>query len=115
MHLQNRPKKGLLGTTQPRDFEKDGPFTAENESFGDATGGSRPSGPLSVWTTGVWERESITMRWFEHGLAKLVQRCSTPPTGEPADTSQFLKVLKKPKPQGRFAVLEDLFARLRRG
>ena len=105
IRLQNRPQKELLGTALPRDSEKDSPFTAENESFG----------PLSVWTTGVWERESMIMRWLEHGLVKLVQRCSTPPAGEHVDTSLFLKVLKKPEPQGRLAVLEDLFARLRRG
>ena len=115
MHLQNRPKKWLLGSTLPRDFEKDGAFTAENESLGDATGVPHHFGPLSVWTTGVWERESMIMRWLEHGLVKLVQRCSTPPT-EPVDTSHFLKVLKKPEPQGRprLAELEDLFSRLRR-
>jgi phosphatidylglycerophosphatase GEP4 len=108
IRLQNRPQKGLLGTALPRDFEKDGPFTAENESS--ATGTPHPFGPLSVWTTGVWERESMIMRWLEHGLVKLVQRCSTPLTGEPVDTSLFLKVLRKPEPQGRLAVLEDLFA-----
>ena len=67
MRLQNRPQKGLLRSTLSRDFEKDGAFTAENKSFGDAIG------PLSVWTTGVWERESMTMRWLEHGLVKLVR------------------------------------------
>ena len=111
MRLQSRPQKG---STLPRDFEKDGAFTAENESFGVATGAPHPFGPLSVWTTGVWERESMIMRWLEHGLVKLVRRCSTLPTYEPVDTSQFLKVLRKPEPQGRLGGLEDLFSRLRR-
>ena len=112
IRLQNRPRKGLLGTAPHRDSEKDRLFTAEN---GSSTGAPHPFGPLSVWTTGVWERESMIMRWLEHGLVKLVRRCSTPPEGEPVDTSLFLKVLKKPEPQGRLTVLEDLFARLRRG
>ena len=115
IRLQNRPQKGLLGTALPRDSEKDGSLTGENESFGNATGAPHPFGPLSIWTTGVWERESMIMRWFEHGLVKLVQRFSIPPTGEPVDTSLFLKVLRKPEPQGRLAVLEDLLTRLRRG
>jgi phosphatidylglycerophosphatase GEP4 len=97
IRLQNRPQKGLLGMALPRDSEKDGSSTAENGSFGDATGAPHPFGPLSVWTTGVWERENMIMRWLEHGLVKLVQRCSTPPTGEPVDTSEFLKVLRKPE------------------
>jgi phosphatidylglycerophosphatase GEP4 len=114
MRLQNRPQKGILGSTLSRNFKKDGAFTAENESPCDATGVLHPFGPLSVWTTGVWERESMTMRWLENGLVKLVQRCSTPPTGEFVDTSQFLKVFSKPEPQGRLAELQGLFARLRR-
>ena len=109
MHLQNCPQKGLLGSKLSRDSEKDDPFTAR-----DGTGDLHPFGPLSVWTTGVWERESMIMRWLEHGLVKLVQRCSTPPPGEAVDTSRFLKVLSKPEPRGKLAELEDLFARLRR-
>ena len=115
IRLQNRLQKGFLGTALSRDSEKDGSLTVENESFGNATGVPHPFGPLSIWTTGVWERESMIMRWLEHGLVKLVQRFSTPPTGEPVDTSLFLKVLRKPEPQGRLAVLEDLLRRLRRG
>ena len=115
IRFQIRPQKGLLGKGIPRDIEKDSPLSAENEPFGDAIGSLHPSGPLSIWTTGVWERESMIMRWLERGLVKLVQRCSTPPRGEPVDTSPFLKVLGKPEPQRRLAVLEDLFTRLRRG
>ena len=114
MHLQNRRQKGIFGLTLSRNFKKDGALAADNESFGNATGVLHPSGPLSVWTTGVWEKESMMMRWLENGLVKLVQRCSTPPTGEPVDTSQYLKSLQKPEPQGRLDQLEGLFAKLRR-
>ena len=114
IRLQNRPQKELLGSALPRGSEKDGPFTVENESFGDATGAPHSFGPLSVWTTGVWERESMIMRLLEHGLVKLVQRCSTPPTGEPVDSRLFLKVPQKPEPQRKLTVLQDFFARLRR-
>jgi phosphatidylglycerophosphatase GEP4 len=30
--------------------------------------------PLAVWTTGVWMRESMTMRWTETWLVHLVER-----------------------------------------
>ncbi|KAH7908106.1 mitochondrial PGP phosphatase-domain-containing protein [Hygrophoropsis aurantiaca] len=34
----------------------------------------RPSGPLAIWTTGVWQKESMTMRWCERKLVDLVRR-----------------------------------------
>jgi phosphatidylglycerophosphatase GEP4 len=116
MRLQNRPRKGLLGTVLSRDIAKDSSLIPEKESFGDPTRASHPFGPLSVWTTGVWERESMVMRWLEYRLVKLVQRWSTPPPDEPIDPSPFLKVLSKPESQRRrLSVLEVLFAKLRRG
>lgn len=101
MRLQSRPQN-----------EKDDTLTTAKGPIGNATGALHPLGPLSVWTTGVWERETMVMRWLEHGLVKLVQRWSTPPAGEPIDTSPFFI---KPEPKKRLNVLEDLFARLRRG
>jgi len=32
-----------------------------------------PNGPLAIWTTGVWERESMLMRWAEKRLVKAVE------------------------------------------
>ena len=111
MSLQNRLSKGPLGMALFPDSKKD----TEKKPIGDdAIGASHPCGPLSIWTTGVWERESMVMRWIEHGLVKLVQRWSTPPHCEPIDTSPFLKVFREPEPPKRLNVLEDLFARLRR-
>ena len=39
-------------------------------------GGSGEStrAPLAVWTTGVWTRESMTMRWAEAWLVHLLER-----------------------------------------
>jgi len=90
-------------------------LTAEKESLDEPIGVSHPVGPLPIWTMGVWERESMIMRWLEHGLVKLVQRWTTPPAGEAIDTTPFLKVLKKPEPQRKLGVLQYLFTRLRRG
>jgi phosphatidylglycerophosphatase GEP4 len=115
MRLQKHPQKGLLGTALSRNIEKDSTSTAEKESFGEPTGVSHPVGPLPIWTTGVWERESMIMRWLEHGLVKSVQRWTTPPAGEAIDPTPFLKVLRKPEPQRKLSVLEHLFARLRGG
>lgn len=31
-------------------------------------------GPLSIWTTGVWKKESMLVRWSEHKLVEIVER-----------------------------------------
>ncbi|KIP08684.1 hypothetical protein PHLGIDRAFT_29464 [Phlebiopsis gigantea 11061_1 CR5-6] len=31
-------------------------------------------GPLSIWTSGVWQREATAMRWLEKGLMQGIQR-----------------------------------------
>ena len=33
-------------------------------------------GPLAVWTTGVWQRESMMVRWLEKRVVDLVTRCT---------------------------------------
>jgi phosphatidylglycerophosphatase GEP4 len=54
-----------------------------DSSSGDAGAGSSASvggggectrAPLAVWTTGVWTRESMAMRWAEAWLVHLVER-----------------------------------------
>jgi phosphatidylglycerophosphatase GEP4 len=37
-------------------------------------GGESTGAPLAVWTTGVWMRESMAMRWAEKWLVHLVER-----------------------------------------
>ncbi|KZV68767.1 HAD-superfamily phosphatase [Peniophora sp. CONT] len=37
-------------------------------------GEGRVDGPLAVWTTGVWQRESMAFRWAEGKLVQLVER-----------------------------------------
>jgi phosphatidylglycerophosphatase GEP4 len=38
-------------------------------------------GPLAVWTTGVWQRQGMLMRWLEKTLVMSVERWSS--MGEP--------------------------------
>jgi phosphatidylglycerophosphatase GEP4 len=45
------------------------------ESGASVGGGGEPTrAPLAVWTTGVWMRESMAMRWAEMWLVHLVER-----------------------------------------
>lgn len=37
-----------------------------------------PSGPLAIWTSGVWQKESMLMRRMELGLVNVVKRFTTP-------------------------------------
>lgn len=41
-------------------------------------GGSdlKSCGPLAVWTTGVWQRESMVVRWLEKRVVDMVARGS---------------------------------------
>ncbi|TFK21985.1 hypothetical protein FA15DRAFT_681888 [Coprinopsis marcescibilis] len=53
-----------------------------------------PDGPLAIWTTGVWKKEAMVMRYLEQSLVKAVTRWST---GEPFDGARFLKVIPAPE------------------
>ncbi len=91
------------------------PFDKKGESqltkSGDELYPTSPAGPLSVWTTGVWERESMVMRWIEKSLVNIVDRWSTSLHGESLDTAVFLKeVPSSPKQPG---LIEKLWLKLR--
>ncbi|KAF5322069.1 hypothetical protein D9619_001632 [Psilocybe cf. subviscida] len=71
-------------------------------------------GPLAIWTTGVWERESMVMRWLERKLVDAVENWSTPPTEGTLDTSVFTKHYIEPEPHKKPTVMESILASLRR-
>lgn len=50
-------------------------------------------GPLSVWTSGVWEKESMLMRALEKGVLKGIQRYIAADNGlhSPAELERFVK------------------------
>lgn len=54
-------------------------------------------GPLAIWTTGVWEKESMTMRWLEkltmQGVHMLVNRGAAAQGMPLPDWSRFVKPL----------------------
>jgi phosphatidylglycerophosphatase GEP4 len=56
-------------------------------------------GPLSVWTTGVWKKESMTMRYLEKSLVQNIQRFIVPDNGlGHTDVSRFMKPPPSPPP-----------------
>jgi phosphatidylglycerophosphatase GEP4 len=108
MQMQSdRQQQNLLTSPTPSQ-------DAEKESRLEAPKAEIPAGPLAIWTTGVWERENMLMRWMERRLMNTVERWSTPPTGEPIDVSPFLKE-EKIEPPKKSRCLVALSSRLRRG
>ena len=76
--------------------------------------GEGAQGPLSIWTTGVWKRESMLMRCLESGLVRAVHRYSTPVCGQ-SDFSHFIiKEEVKPEFSRNFGLIERLLSRFRR-
>ncbi|KAK7472398.1 hypothetical protein VKT23_000513 [Stygiomarasmius scandens] len=97
-HAQN-VRQLLLQTSSPKDAEK---------SASNLTG----PGTLSVWTTGVWKKEAMAMRFGERKLLEAVQKWSKPRAGEVIDgTGGFVRELPPPSPPPKKGVLHRLIAR----
>ena len=69
---------------------------------------------LAIWTTGVWKRESMAMRWLEKRLVDSVQRLSTPKPGEALDVERFVKELPPPPPTPKWYAVSRLWNLLSR-
>jgi len=69
-------------------------------------------GPLAVWTSGVWQKEAMGMRWFEKKTVEAVEKWSTRTSGDHRGTSRFIRRIKveEPKPN----VLAQLWTHLSR-
>lgn len=73
-----------------------------------------PQGPLSIWTKGVWERESMLMRKMEYGLISLMEGLTVPPKDEFVNVSAFVKpipIRKDAKPTGLLAYFRFMYKR----
>ena len=64
-----------------------------------------PPGPLAIWTTGVWKRESMLMRYMEHGLVKAVRKSISAPS-EAIDTTPFINTPPEPEPTKKKWIFE---------
>jgi len=54
----------------------------------------RVNGPLAIWTNGVWQKESMTMRYFERHLMDAICRW----TDSRSRLAEFQKAFTKPLP-----------------
>ncbi|KAJ7496822.1 mitochondrial PGP phosphatase-domain-containing protein [Mycena latifolia] len=97
--LANRLRKmergsGLIHLCFRCAFERSGTVGKENDAG--SSHRSVESGPLAIWTTGVWKREATIMRWCEKKLVGIVQRRVSRDEIELEGSSPFLKVLPPP-------------------
>jgi phosphatidylglycerophosphatase GEP4 len=76
----------------------------------------RDRGPLAIWTTGVWERESMAMRWCEKRLVRVVERWSTRGSADARmdASSRFVKEVLEPEPVREKGFLGRLWSSLSR-
>ncbi|THV06197.1 HAD-superfamily phosphatase [Dendrothele bispora CBS 962.96] len=68
---------------------------------------------LAVWTTGVWKREAMVMRFGERKLLEVIQKWTKPREGEViGDIGLFTRELPSPSQPTQRGLLQQLTARL---
>lgn len=77
------------------------------------------AGPLSVWTSGVWEREAMAMRFLEKSFMQAIQRHVVKDNGVRIlgeDVSRFIKPepVQEPLPEFKRGLVSRLWGRIRR-
>ncbi|KAH0589169.1 hypothetical protein H2248_004935 [Termitomyces sp. 'cryptogamus'] len=77
---------------------------------------NQPQGPLSIWTTGIWQQDSRVMRWGEQKLVDVVRRWTHDPV-HTLDTSGFIReiLISETQPGKRNRVLAALLAKFKTG
>ena len=75
---------------------------------------TRVVGPLSVWTTGVWQRESMLMRAIEAGVMRGVERWIVGPDAAAQELARrFVRELPVLPPAPKRGMLAKLWDRIR--
>jgi len=112
--MRMQGEKGRKVLPQPLRDEEGG--RDDSRKVEDSPSSTSLHGPLAIWTTGVWERESMLMRWMEKSLVKVVERWSTPPKWQQSlDTAMFIRDVpptpQSPQRPGFFEELSSVFRR----
>ncbi|PFH52181.1 hypothetical protein AMATHDRAFT_74460 [Amanita thiersii Skay4041] len=94
---QWKSKKTLVGLAASCAYEKEGAIETEMEAASETAQESDriPCGPLSIWTTGVWEREAMLMRLGEKMLVNAIQQHTK-------SNTRFLKPIPEPAKKVNF-------------
>ncbi|KDR75609.1 hypothetical protein GALMADRAFT_97324 [Galerina marginata CBS 339.88] len=114
MRMQANRHQTLPGVPLSSNADKTASIMEEEANGGTANTPNAAGGPLSILTTGVWQKESMTMRWLELRLVHAVERFSKPLVGEPMDVSSFVNEVVKPVSPPKRGVLGYLVSRFTR-
>jgi len=106
--LANRMRGGMESKNTKWTFDRQ-----QTEPICQSKEPDRSDGPLAIWTTGIWEKEAMRMRWLERKLVEVVQRWTKDSNGHP-DTAQFVGNYVEPEPSSSGGMMAGLFKRIRR-
>lgn len=119
---QTPKPRGLLGEAFSCIFEKGGTARTEREGVRQEREKEKESlkekrlvvgrGPLAVWTTGVWEKEAMGMRWVEKKVVQAVEKWSVQRDEKPRDSSKFMRRIKL---EEKRSILSQIWSRLTTG
>ena len=85
-----KPTGNIFSMAAACGYEKDGAIETEEATK------KGPCGPFSIWTTGVWKKEAMLMRWAEK---LIVQWRLQHAKQEFGDTNKFLKPVPAERPK----------------
>lgn len=74
---------------------------------------SRIGGPLAIWTEGVWQKESMMMRWAEKRLLDVVRKWARHGAASSVGTNIFMRELPSPEPRKTGSTLTKLLDMMR--
>lgn len=79
----------------------------------DAPVRAKIGGPLAIWTDGVWQKESMMMRWAEKRLLDMVRKWMGHKETSSVDTNIFVRELPSPEPRKTGSALTKLLDMMR--
>jgi phosphatidylglycerophosphatase GEP4 len=82
-------------------------------SSSDAPAPARIGGSLAIWTDGVWQKESMMMRWAEKRLIDIVRRWTRHGETSSVGTDIFVRELPSTQPRKTGSALTKLLDMMR--
>ncbi|KAG0708628.1 HAD phosphatase [Suillus ampliporus] len=88
--------------------------SASSSFSSDAPARARIGGPLAILTDGVWQKESMLMRWAERRLVDAVRKWTKNEENSSVDTNMFVRELPSPEPRKNGSALTKLLDMMKR-
>ena len=91
--MANRMRGGIGFSNMIRTFTDH-----KTETIGRGTEPYQLNGPLAIWTTRIWQKEAMGMRWLERKLVEVVKRWTEDAKSDDPDTAQFVREVVEAEP-----------------